>query len=100
MWQGACDRCTDFRLTLQDLYDLGLLHAVLHRQGAVFWSWLLRKDGGTEGRVVDTGACVDMVVCVCTGVEICGVGWLRHWASPIGSLLSVDEVGFIDAMRV
>ena len=42
-----------------------------------------------EGKDVSTGTCVGMEVRECTGVEICRVGWQRHWANPIGVLSAV-----------
>ena len=69
--------------------NLGLLHTVLGMLMAVFWHWLLRKDGGMGGKDVGTGTCVGMEVHMCTGVELCRVGWLQHWASLIRVLSAV-----------
>ena len=37
---------------------------------------------------MDTGASVglEVRVCMCTSCEVAGVGWLRHWGSPVGLL--------------
>jgi len=37
---------------------------------ADFRSWLLRKDGGVEGRVADTRNCVGMEVRVCDSADV------------------------------
>ena len=80
--------------------DLGLQRAVLGMPMADFRSWLLRKDGGVEGRVADTRTCVGMEVRVCTGSRIAETGWLRHGASPIGVQCAVARVLQMDAIRV
>ena len=86
----------------KDLCDLGLPHAVLGMPMAAFWSWLLREDGGVEGRVADTvrelawawrSACVQES-------RIAEKGWLQHWASPIGVLCAVARVLQTDVVRV
>ena len=100
VWQDVCDRCTAPGDTLgKDVCDLELLHAVRRRQGFVSgvaavkgWCYRgkscehrnLRGHGGARG---------------CRSREIAGLGWLRHWASPVRVLRAVFRVLQIDAIR-
>ena len=63
--------------------------------------WLLCKDSGMMGGIVDTGTCLGI-----GGARMyrsrgtAEVGWLQHWAGAIGVLDAEGRVLLIIAVRV